>query len=295
MWEMTTTKDDNHESFDGEDIPVTIGKQAAPALADDQKPTANEDLSYTGEAQALVTAPASLPTGYTKVQYSLDGTNWSDEIPIGTDAGDYIVKVKYIGDNNHTTFNGTDIAVSIEKAVPDYKVPQDITATYGQTLEDVTLPAGWSWKDAATTRVGAFGENTFAATYTPTDTANYKAVDKNITIIVNKATATIGAAPAGVDRLLYTGSAQELVTAGSDVTGGTLKYALGKNKTVAPANETAWGTDIPTATNAGTYYVWYRVKGDSNHNDVAAASVTVTINKKLLVRRVRYTEKKTLS
>jgi len=50
----------------------------------------------------------------------------------------------------------------------------------------------------------------------------------------------------------------------------------------APSDESLYTTSIPTETNAGTYYVWYRVKGDSNHNDVAAASVTVTINKKLL-------------
>jgi len=262
-------------------VSFVIGKQSAPTLTDAQKPTAKEGLFYidSSEEQELITEPSEVPEGYT-LRYSLDGTNWSDEIPVGTDAGDYTVKVKYVGDENHTTFNGADIFVSIEKAEPDYTIPQNITATYGQTLEDVTLPPGWSWKDAETTRVGAFGENTFAATYTPADTANYKALDENITIIVNKATATIGAAPAGVDRLLYTGSAQELVTAGSDVTGGTLKYALGKNKTVAPTDETAWGTEIPTATDAGTYYVWYKVVGDENHNDTVPASpVDVTIAK----------------
>ena len=77
--------------------------------------------------------------------------------------------------------------------------------------------------------------------------------------------------------LTYNGQAQELVNAGT-ATGGTMQYALGDaNGATQP-----YTTSIPTGTNAGTYYVWYRVKGDSNHNDVAAASVTVTINKKLL-------------
>ncbi|MBR1486370.1 MAG: InlB B-repeat-containing protein [Synergistaceae bacterium] len=72
--------------------------------------------------------------------------------------------------------------------------------------------------------------------------------------------------------LTYNGSAQELVNAGS-TTGGTLQYALG----TATGPTTEYSTSIPTATEAGTYYVWYRVVGNENYNDVAAASVKVII------------------
>ena len=34
-------------------------------------------------------------------------------------------------------------------------------------------------------------------------------------------------------------------------------------------------TSIPTGTDAKTYYVWYMVKGDSGHSDVAAKSLVV--------------------
>jgi hypothetical protein len=61
------------------------------------------------------------------------------------------------------------------------------------------------------------------------------------------------------------------------VEGGTLEYALGTDATNAPAS--GWSTSVPTATEPGTYYVWYRVVGDENHNDVAPACVVVTIDK----------------
>jgi hypothetical protein len=75
--------------------------------------------------------------------------------------------------------------------------------------------------------------------------------------------------------LTYNGQAQELVTAG-ETDGGTMQYALG---TDTEATE-PYTTSIPTATEAGTYYVWYKAKGDSNHIDSATASVIVTIAEK---------------
>ena len=57
-----------------------------------------------------------------------------------------------------------------------------------------------------------------------------------------------------------------------------MQYALGTDATTAPANN-LYTTSIPTATNAGTYYVWYKAVGDSNHTDAEAAFVEVTVAK----------------
>ena len=55
-----------------------------------------------------------------------------------------------------------------------------------------------------------------------------------------------------------------------------MQYALGtKDAATEP-----YTTSIPTATEAGTYYVWYKVKGDANHTDTEPASITVTISAK---------------
>ena len=90
----------NHADFAGDEITVTIAPASGnkDSLTDAQKPGAINGLVYTGEEQTLVTAPSELPDGYTKVQYSTDGENWSDDIPTGTLAGDHTVYVKYVGD-----------------------------------------------------------------------------------------------------------------------------------------------------------------------------------------------------
>ena len=71
----------------------------------------------------------------------------------------------------------------------------------------------------------------------------------------------------------YDGTEQPLVTVTGEPTGGTMQYALG---TATEATE-QYTTSIRTATNAGTYYVWYKAVGDANHNDTAAACVTAKI------------------
>lgn len=69
--------------------------------------------------------------------------------------------------------------------------------------------------------------------------------------------------------LTYTGSAQALVS-GASTTGGTLQYKL---------EDGSYSTTVPSATNAGTYTVYYKVVGGEAYSDVAEASVSVTINK----------------
>ena len=39
-----------------------------------------------------------------------------------------------------------------------------------------------------------------------------------------------------------------------------------------------YSTGFPTGTNAGDYEVWYRVKGDGNHNDVAGTKLSGKVN-----------------
>ena len=57
---------------------------------------------------------------------------------------------------------------------------------------------------------------------------------------------------------------------------GKIVYALGTDKDTAPA-EDAYSETVPTGKDAGTYYVWYKVLGDGNHNDTEPASVEVKI------------------
>ena len=92
-------------------------------------------------------------------------------------------------------------------------------------------------------------------------------------IVLFRTKATVDKAPGKSDGLVYTGSSQELVTAGA-ATDGEMQYALG-NETEATQS---FAASIPAATDAGTYYVWYMVKGDDNHADSDKACVTVTVS-----------------
>ncbi len=80
--------------------------------------------------------------------------------------------------------------------------------------------------------------------------------------------------PAAVAGLKENGSALALVTAGVAV-GGTVMYALGKDATTAPT--TGWSNNLPTATAAGTYYVWYKIDPDADHLETQPACITVTV------------------
>lgn len=39
--------------------------------------------------------------------------------------------------------------LTIEKAVPSYTVPEGLTATAGQALDEIELPDGWSWSEGS--------------------------------------------------------------------------------------------------------------------------------------------------
>lgn len=84
--------------------------------------------------------------------------------------------------------------------------------------------------------------------------------------------------PKAVEGLVDDGTAKKLVTEGS-TEDGQLQYALGTDAQTEPESST-FGADVPEMTKAGTYYVWYRVIGDTNHTDSQAKCITVTISEK---------------
>ena len=86
--------------------------------------------------------------------------------------------------------------------------------------------------------------------------------------IVTPPTAKIG--------LVYGADAIVLINAGT-VADATMEYALGADSTTAPTE--GWSTELPTGTDAGTYYVWYKaVEGDTTLG-TDPACITVTIAK----------------
>ena len=102
-------------------------------------------------------------------------------------------------------------------------------------------------------------------------------------------------APVAISDLVYNGQEQTLVTAGY-VEGGTLSYALGDDAETVPEDtegETSkWSGTVPTASAAGTYYVWYKpgTDGDAQYVEVTIAKKTLTITADSGEKPFDYTE-----
>ena len=112
-------------------------------------PTAQENLTYTGQEQALITAGM---TDHGTMQYSLtENGTYSQDIPTGTDAGAYTVWYRVIGDANHNDTEPASVAVRIGKkpltitGVTAASKPYDGTTNAdisSVTFDNVTLNRG---------------------------------------------------------------------------------------------------------------------------------------------------------
>ena len=101
---------DGYEKM-SEDIAVTVQKANISASLI-TPPIAQENLTYTGQEQALITAGSV--TKYGTMQYSLtENGTYSPDIPTGTDAGAYTVWYRVIGDANHKDTAPASVAVRI--------------------------------------------------------------------------------------------------------------------------------------------------------------------------------------
>ena len=102
--------------------------------------------------------------------------------------------------------NTVEYHYNILKADPDYPEVEEVTAICGQKLSDISLPEGFTWEYDESTTVDMPGWQSYSATYTPTDTANYNTVS-GIPITVH-ATQPIDASMFFVDDtdIQYTGS-----------------------------------------------------------------------------------------
>lgn len=141
-----------------------------------------------------------------------------------------------------------------------------ITPEVSVTLDGVELVGGTDFS------VGyADNTNVGTATITVTGQGNYQGTITQ-TFLITKAGAAVTAAPEPI-ALVYSGGEQALVEAG-EAAGGTMLYSLDGEQFAA---------EVPTSTAAGSYTVYFKVQGDSNHEDTKAETVTVIIAKKDIV------------
>ena len=259
------------------DVNVTISTKAMTVSA--------EDVNATVDGQphgitVTVTDPASGAT----VKYGTEAGSYTlDASPTQTEVGEKTVYYQVTSDN-YTTYTGS-AKVTVSAKQPQTITAENVTANYGDTGKSIeastsgdgTLSYAVKSGDAVTVNetTGALTivkAGSAVITVTASETATYAQATKEVTVTINKANAVPATVTA--NNRTYDGTEKPLVTVTGTPTGGEMQYALG---TATEATE-QYTTSIPTATEAGTYYVWYKVVGDANHNSTEPNSVEAKIN-----------------
>ena len=146
-----------------------------------------------------------------------------------------------------------------------------------------TTPIALSGSDVKYTTVGTGSTKFYVAEYTFNDFGSYtisftaakdgytvQSAEKKLTVTKAAIPTSAIIAPAA-NALTYTGQEQVLVTKGSvDAKYGEMQYRLGTSG--------GFSTATPTAADAGTYTVYYKVVGAEGYNDTAAKSIKVTVS-----------------
>ena len=217
--------------------------------------------------------------------------------PTYSDAGTYTVYYQVTRDY-YTTVTGSKI-VTITQASNSFTTQPTITGwTYGQSANAPTggvvefgdivykycATADGTYDTYANVVNGQAG--TWYVKGFVDETTNYAAAESDAVNFTISAAAASVTAPTAVDgTLTYNDSAQTLFNAGSS-SDGTLKYKVTTTSDQPTSTEgfSAFGESISQRTNAGTYYLWYYVDGDANHNDteINATGISMSIDQKPL-------------
>ena len=285
----------------------TINKAAAPALTayqvtqkyslkteqtitlPDLKSLGMPDDAQVSDANAFHSGSYS-PAGKIENGWGIDVNTGAITYALtdGAAAGDVITFTLLVRSKNYEDATVTVILTLTERDAPILTLPDIITADYtgaeipvsavtgkSAAFDGKDVPGTWSWKAGqAITNATDTGSKTIV--FTPADLVNYHPVEGEVYVIISRV-APDYTAPAAIDGLTYSGSAQALVRAGSTAH-GKLLYSLSKDGT--------YSETIPTGTDAGEYTVWYKVAGDSNHKDSQPESVTATIAPKTVTATV---------
>lgn len=251
-------------------VEVTVAK----ALPTYTAPTA-KSLTYNNESLELVNAGQTIHGTF---NYSFDGDTWSVSIPEATNAGSYTVYWKLVGDSNHTDVSPTTISVTIAKVTPTVTSPTIVSGlVYDGTAQSLVSAGSTNFgtmkysidnETWSTSIPEATNANDYTVYYKVEGDGNINDVAAaSVSVSIAKVTPTVTAPTANT--LTYDGTGQVLASVGS-VDFGTMQYSL---------DNTTYSTTMPSAVDANTYTVYYRVVGDSNVNDVTPSTISVVIDK----------------
>lgn len=244
------------------------GKVSMAGYTYGQAPSTPTLTDRTGDANAQVTY------GYA-VADSGSVQTWDISNPPALNAGTYRMCASIGDTDNYYGFEAVYCEFVVAKATPAYTTPTGLTAKYGQTLADVTLPDGWSWMDSSESVGGAStAAKTFQAKFTPTDAVNYNMVENiGLEVMVNKADQS-ALTITGADSVFY-GQTLTLTTSGGSGT-GAVTYRIDTAHSTGEATIDP-ETGVLTPVKVGSVSVIATKAGDNDYNDVTSAPFVLMI------------------
>ena len=136
-------------------------------------PTAVENLVYTGEEQALITA-GKADGGTMKYCLTQDGT-YSENVPTGKNAGNYTVWYQVIGDSNHNNTKPASVSVTVARQPVEVPKADATVFTYDGEKKTYTIAANDNYTVANAEQTNA---GTYTVSVTLKDTENFVWNDK---------------------------------------------------------------------------------------------------------------------
>ena len=171
-------------------------------------PAAKTELVYNRNAQELVTAGVT-SDGTLNYKLGENGT-WSETIPTATDAGDYKVYYKVVGDESHSDTAETEISVTIAQATNEITGMVLAGWNYGETANEPTATAkfGTATFTYATSENGTYSETVpidagdYWVKATVAETKNYAGATQTLKFTIAKAHSAITSNPPQINSLI---------------------------------------------------------------------------------------------
>lgn len=254
--------------------------QATPKITTAPK---NQTIKENGTAIELI-SPKGVAEGGTFYYKLATAQEWSTTIPTATQPGTYPVQYYVRGaDANYHDLEPVTVLVHIQgKPGVTYEPVGAKNLVYDGNSHELLESHGQS---STGTFMYSINDSTFTENY-PTGIAageykitwyvksNKEFLDdtekKTLTVTIGKGTPSATGIQA-VNGLVYDKTSHTLVTAGQSSTGTKIEYSLDNQN---------WQDTPPAAVNAGSYTVYYQIKGNENWNDVPSRNISVSIAKR---------------
>lgn len=277
-FEIKLDDPDNYTWEDGTTDNAVITWTIEKAQGSIDKDPAVRELTYNGTPQKLIKG-GDTDTGEMMYRLGQDG-EYTGQIPEATDAGTYRIYYYSAGDRNHFDTQPLYVDAEIFAASPVIdRYPVAVDMLYTGVPITLVIPGesadghfeysvdGGEWSSDVPQAVGS-GDYTVA--YRFAGDGNHLSLegDELTSRIRMNDYAQYDIEPLAIISQVYDGASHELVIPGT-TSDGTVEYRM--------ADEDGWSEEVPSATEAGTYYIFYRINGDENHNDTDPGILVASI------------------